>query len=140
MAVTVVAAGFVYFMVSNLALDVESQAPFVTFGPANVEGGSATFVVAAALEARLYSEYRVNLVVDGIGGSPSALSPATILSVGSVSYEVTYLDLGGEGVLNGGDRFHVAALGGPLPRNSHFSFFLLQSSGSFVQLVSWTTR
>ncbi|HLE54072.1 MAG TPA: type IV pilin N-terminal domain-containing protein [Thermoplasmata archaeon] len=145
-AITVVLVSVVYIMATGLLSGpATGQKPLVSFSPLQTFTGgnyNASFTIAAASQSYSPNYYRFNLEVGGIVGTAMALPtsgvPASI-TISGTTYQVIWIDTGGEASLNGGDTIKVTGQGISLPRATHFVFFLLWTDGSAVQQQSWTT-
>ncbi len=141
-AMTVSMASVVYLYANNLSSQSVSNAPFVALSPATLENGIATITIVGASREVPAASYKVNLQVGPAFGTPVPLAPrgrpATVV-VDGASYEITWTDVGGAGVLAQGDPITVAAASGPLPPGTAYAFYLVWSDGGVVQSVAWTT-
>ena len=140
-AMSVTLAATVFYVANNLATQANvSSHPFVALGPVDLQNGSATLPVISVSHPVAAVDYKVNLEVGTMMGTPASLAasgtPATV-AVGGRSYEVVWQDVAGEGFLNGGDLLTVSAANGHLP-NGVYSFFLIWNDGSVVQSAAWT--
>lgn len=139
-AITVVLAAVLYVMVSGLISGPSTQKPFVTFGTVTkVNAVTWTFAVASASPAVAPSNYKVNFAIAGATGS------ALNMGANGVNVTVTgltpapgvkWVDIGGEGTVNGGDTFTIAFASAPASGAS-LTFYLLYSDGTQIQTASW---
>ncbi len=145
-AITVVLVSVVYIMATGLLSGpAASQRPLVTFSPLQPFTGSdynASFTIAGASLSYSPSYYRFNLGVGGVVGTARALAasgvPASI-TISGTTYQVIWIDTGGESSLNGGDTIKVTGQGISLPRATPFVFSLLWTDGSAVAQQAWST-
>lgn len=135
LSVALVATLYVYL--NGYIVHVTTDKPYAGFGPVDLAGGNATFVVAAASSTEFLDAYRVNLMVNGVAAKPRSLGDTMRFEVQGTTYWVSFLDIGGEGALNTGDRFTVTGEGVALPRGE-YSLYLLWQDATGVQSVSWT--
>ncbi len=106
-------AAVLYVMVSGLLQTPGGNArPVVTLSTPQAVPNGFEFVVESANQARLASNYRVNLVEGGASGTATTLVPAMTFTIGANTYDVTWTDVGGEGSLTAGDVFRVVRPGG----------------------------
>lgn len=142
-AITVSITGVLYATANQLtAQAVVVNRPFVALGAVRVQDGAATIPVVAVDRAVSWSNYRVNLVANGVVGKPAALPPVgsqIALSANGASYAVTWTDLGGTGLVNSGDSITIQATGGSFPASTSYAFFLIWTDGTALQSVSWST-
>ena len=82
--------------------------------------------------------FRVNLRVDSVAGTPAVLALTVPLTVNGSSYTIVWVDPGGERTLTGGDRFQIVRSGG-LPLST-FTFSLLWSDASVIQTQQYVAR
>lgn len=141
-AITVVLVAFLFSLATSLTSLTISPQPALEFGPYAFHDGKVSFPVAGVTRPFPATRYSVNLIVDGVVGSPQTLRASSELlavAVGGGSYLVTWTDVGGEGNLGAGDTFLVSCAGAALPSHASFRFVLLWSDGSQVQSLDWTT-
>ncbi len=112
--------------------------PIVTFGSPIAVPNGFDFSVTGVSRSVGPGNYTVNLEVNSTTGTPVSLAPNMSLVVGGQTYSISWTDIGGEGLLNAGDRFRVTASGG-LPASTVFTFLLLWSDGSVIQTITYTT-
>lgn len=112
--------------------------PVLTFGSVTLSGTTAAITVVDVSLAVHPSCYRFNLQANGVSGSAQNLGASGIavsIAVANVTYVVTYVDLGGDGTVNGGDGFSVR----DMRAGTQYTFHLLWSDGSQVSSRSWMT-
>jgi flagellin-like protein len=143
-AITVVLAAVLYVMVSGLISPIGGTKPLVEFSSVDLADagspGNATIDVLSASQSNAPATYKVNLEVGGVTGTLKAMPTtsgghATFL-IGSVTYRVYWIDLGG-GTVNAGDTIRVTGDGATLPAGT-YEFFLLWTDDSLIRSVPWT--
>ena len=113
--------------------------PVINFGNPIAVTDGFEFSVAGSSRSLGPGNYMVNLEANSSTGTPVPLAASMSLVVGGRTYSITWTDVGGEGVLNGGDRFRVTSTGG-VPTSTVYVFYLLWSDGSVVQTAQYTTE
>lgn len=141
-AITVGIAGVVYFTANNLTMQSSSPShPFVAFAPVQTQDGVATISIISVSRAVSPGTYGVNLEAGGVFGKPTALPrsdiPADVL-VGGEAYRIAWHDVGGAGVVTGGDPITITAATGSFAPGTTYTFFLIWTDGSVAQSATWT--
>lgn len=142
MSVTLAATLFVVVSQITSEATVGPTKPLVFFTPADLARGNATVRVGGTSVAMPASDYRVVLMVDDTPGGPIAIGPSgtpTTSAEAGATYGITWTDVGGRGLLAGGDSFLVTGGTAPLPLGHAYRLALLWTDGSAIASVSWST-
>ena len=140
----VAASAILYIMVSGL-IDVPPQnpVPVITLTLTNESATGAAILVTGAQPPPTPGNLRVNLEIGTTFGVAASLPSMTGVPVSvSVpgypsSFTVTWLDVGGDGVVNGGDQF-VLSYSTALSTGTAVSFLLIWNDGRTLSTIGWT--
>jgi len=124
-AITVVLAAVLYVMVTGLLAGPGATKPTITYSTPTAIANGFEFQVAGVSQTKSAANYRVALSVNGTSAGTAVTLAATVTIGG---YTITWMDLGGEGDLTGGDTFRVMKT--PFPPQTDFVMTLLWSDGS----------
>ena len=140
--VSVVVSAILYIMVSGLIVEPPPPSrPIVTFSTPVAITNGYSFTLAAASTRAPPGNYRVNLQVNSTTGTavPLALSMTiAVPSPVSSTYNIQWLDPGGERTVNAGDTFEITRPGG-MQVSTTFIFYLLWIDGTQIQSLTYRT-
>ncbi|HLE55026.1 MAG TPA: zinc ribbon domain-containing protein [Thermoplasmata archaeon] len=145
-AVPVVLAAVLYTMVSGLIPPPGGASkPVVRFGPPDAVSTGERLSIASVSSAHSPSNFKVNLragtETGAAVGAPlgSGWPYRAYVQVGLNAYAIEWTDIGGEGIVSGGDQYLVSVANGTWPYGVTMTFFFLWSDGSILASVSWST-
>jgi len=120
---------------------ISAGKPVITFATADVGVYGAVVSVTSASTAYAPTNFQLNLAVNGVLGSavPMQQYGPTGIDVSGTYYQITWADIGYDGLLNGGDYFRISDAYGTLPGSSAFTFYLLWRDGTTIASASFYT-
>lgn len=143
-AIAVVLAAVIYFMASGLLSGSGATKPYASLAETYPNAQSnMTLKVAGISLSYSYNAYKFNLAEQNITGTATYVGPSgtpVYFVIAGATYRVTYTDVSGNGQLSQGDQIVVGGNGVPLPKNVHFTFYLIWATdGSLITSNSWLT-
>jgi len=141
--IPVAASAILYILVSGLIQQPVANRPVVTLVRSSGTATGSTILVAGAQPTVSPGQFRVNLAAGDAFGIASSLPAASDVTVSisvtgySQPFTVRWVDIGGDGTVNGGDQF-VVGFPSALPSGTSMTFFLLWYDGSAVATLQWT--
>ncbi len=140
--VPLVGSAVLYVLVSGLISVPPPARPVIALTLSSTGSTQATILVSGAQPAVVASDYKVNVGANSTFGTAVNLPAGSSTSVDIYlsgypgPFSVEWVDVGGDGVVNGGDQFVVT-----YPTTLHsgltLQFYLLWSDGAVLSSVAW---
>ena len=143
-AVPVVASAVLYVLVSGLISSPAPARPVVGLTLSTASSTQASVLVTGAQPAVAPTNFKVNLAANSTFGTAVNLPAGSYTSVNvylsgyAGPFTVEWVDVGGDGVVNGGDQL-VVTYPTALHAGLTMQFYLLWYDGAVVSIVSWGT-
>lgn len=115
------------------------QKPVITLSGVSVTGTTAQVSVVGASSAYPLSAYEINLVVNSTSAGTAVIltsSGTMTIVAGSHTYNLTYLDISGNGQLKAGNRITVSGL---VKSTAYQLVLIWAADGSQIQTQYWST-
>lgn len=140
---SIAASAILYIMVSGLIgpSPGPTSKPVMTLTISTRSSLSVTVLVTGIVPAVAPSNFKANLLVNTTYGTPVSLPTVSggvaALSVSSVgTFLLTWQDVGGDGLVSGGDGFQLA-YPAPIAAGTTMALIFIWTDGSTISTITW---
>jgi len=138
--VTIVLAAVLFVLVGGLIGPGGGTPPIVAFTTPSLSDGNATFEVGGASRSEPIGSFTFRLEVDAARSPPDTF-PASgvpqLVAVAGTTYQVTWTETTGLGLLSTGDTIYVAGDGVPLGAGSYAFHLYWAPTGTEIATRAW---
>ena len=139
--VAIVLAAVLFIFVGGLISDGGGTPPILAFTPASLSDGNATFEVGGTSRSEPISSFTFRLEVGVVRSPPTTFAGSgvvRIVGVGGTTYQVSWNDTSGLGLLSTGDTIYVAGNGVVLGAGAYVFHLYWAPTGAEIASRSWT--